>query len=91
MVTSGKGCAFSGLLPNSLLPLQWFLGVAAGGDSLWESSWTQGLFLAFPNPINVPSHLQNQKVTFWKLRKVGVRFHEEKGPYHCSWDLLIQG
>lgn len=73
MVTSGKGCAFSGLLPNSFLPLQGLLGVAAGGDGLWESSWTQGLFLALPNPTSVPSHLQNQKVTFWKLRKVGVK------------------
>ena len=72
--------------PYSLQPFQWLLGGVGGGDILWESSLIQGLFLALPYPVAVPSHLQSQ-TSHWTLREeVGFTFHQERGPYHRGWN-----
>lgn len=72
--------------PTTQFPLVLPMASAWGmGDALWESSLIQGLFLALPNLVAVPSHLQSQ-TSHWKLREAGFRFHQERGPYHCSWN-----
>lgn len=59
-------------------------------DSGWGRGWGYSLEIkpdtgSLPNPLAVPSHLQSQ-TSYWQSREVGFRFHQKRGPYHCSWN-----